>query len=313
MTEGRDVREGLAMAVARFTTDEIRRSIRFDPLTKRGSVLDVVQLVTGCDQRNASRNLQRVLDNHPAILPQLIDLKFPGYKQKPTKAALIKDLVEIAWLCPGKYAAEFRQSGAVMLCRALGGDPALVEEIRARRGTVAVEAQEALLAGTGVTAAEANAQAPVVPADEQLRRYRAETSKIETEARQAALDAYERMLSLVGMEEDERDKLFFQDAARNFIRGQFRVQDRELLEGPPNPSNEQVTIADVARDLGVRLRRGEDSLVGKAAAMLYRNKHGEGPPKHKRFVDGAVRAVNLYFEKDRELLEQAIRAVTQQA
>ena len=298
------------MAVARFTPEEILRSIRYDPLTKKGSVYDVVQLVTGCDQRHASRTFQRILDVHPNVHPKRADFKFPGQGQRPTPVAYLKDLVEIAWLCPGKHAKEFRRTGAVTMCRALGGDLSLVDEIRERHSTVTAEDQEALLAGTGVTAAEANGQALAVPDEEQLRRYRAETLALEVDARHKTLEIYTRMVEQAGMELDERDKLFFQDAARNFIRTQFGYQ--RMLEGDGTAAGEQmeqVTISEVAQAMGVRLRRGEESSAGKAAAQLYREAHGVNPPKHKRFVDGAVRSVNLYFEKDRDLLEHAIRAV----
>lgn len=140
----------------------------------------------------------------------------------------------------------------------------------------------------------------VVPADEQLRRYRVETLKIEADACQAALDTYNRMLSQAAAEADERDKLYFKDAARNFVRSCFPATgDHPALEGT---SNEHVTISDVARDMGVRLHRGDESRVAKLAAELYRN-------KHQRCVDGAVQPVNLYFGKDRDVLEQAIASV----
>lgn len=58
-------------------------------------------------------------------------MKFEGYKQKPTKAAHLRDLVEMAWLCPGKHAKEFRLTGATMMCRVLGGDLSIIDEVRA--------------------------------------------------------------------------------------------------------------------------------------------------------------------------------------
>jgi hypothetical protein len=294
---------------AALTASDILRRIRWDPLTQKGSVLDTVQLVTSCGQGNATKVYQRLLDQHPFILPKCQNLKFEGKGQRPTPVASTATLVEIAWLCPGRAAKEFRRQGAVTLCRALGGDLSLVEEIKARHAEIDAEDQEALLSGTGVSAAEANGQSLVaVPTEEQVRRYKAETLKIEADARQVALDVYSRMLSQADAEADERDRLFFQDAARNFIRCQYEVPGYALLEGV-DPAGEQVTISEVARDMGVRLQRGEESCVGRMAAALYRDRHGESPPKHKRFVDGAVRAINLYFAKDRDLLERAIDAV----
>jgi hypothetical protein len=47
--------------------DQILARIRFDADTQRGSVLDVVQLVTGCDQSNASHMLKSYLGKSPGV------------------------------------------------------------------------------------------------------------------------------------------------------------------------------------------------------------------------------------------------------
>ena len=58
-------------------------------------------------------------------------------------------LVEIAWLCPGRAAVNFRRKGAETVCRMLGGDLTLVDEIQRRHAQVAGTAeQEFLLADT---------------------------------------------------------------------------------------------------------------------------------------------------------------------
>lgn len=38
-------------------------------------------------------------------------------------------------------------------------------------------------------------------------------------------------------------------------------------------------------------------------------RYDESPPKHQQYVDGAPRMVGSYFEKDRDLVEEAIRIV----
>ena len=58
-------------------------------------------------------------------------------------------LVEIAWLCPSKSAVNFRRKGAETVCRMLGGDLTLADEIQRRHAQVAGTAeQEFLLADT---------------------------------------------------------------------------------------------------------------------------------------------------------------------
>ena len=73
----------------------------------------------------------------------------PGLPGLPETAVPTATLVEIAWLCPGKAAVTFRRKGAESVCRMLGGDLALVDEIQRRHTQVASTAEEEfLLAGT---------------------------------------------------------------------------------------------------------------------------------------------------------------------
>lgn len=312
------------MAVDTFTPSEILKRIRFDPLIKKGSVYDVIRLVTGCEPKHAVTNFQRMEAQFSDVTTRCGMFKFPGQGQRPTPVAFLKDLIEIAWLCPGRNAKEFRRTGAVTMCRALGGDLSLVEEIKARRGDVSETEQAALLAGTGVTAAEANGQAVTRKEEDpeerqnRLKRRRAETAMLEirveqerVETAKMALGVYNQLASFASTHDDERDRLFFKDAARNFARTNFgsRMQLDLLTDGgelADTQNNTQITISDTARGMGVRLTRGDESRVGRAAAALYREKYGENPPKHERFVDGAVRNVNLYFAKDRDVLERAV-------
>lgn len=288
------------MSLSSLAPSDILRRIRYDPLTKKGSVLDVIQLITGSSQKYASLSLQRLQEQFPEVSTKCGNLKFAGPGQRFTPVAHLKDLIEIAWLCPGKHATEFRRTGAATLCRALGGDLSLVDEIEARHADVGGTAeQEALLAGTGVSQAEANGQA-IVPA-EQERRFMLENDMLEARVREAALANYERLLEYSRTHEDERDRLFFVDASRNYIRSRFSGR---LLEDAPN---EPITISEVAKGMGVSLRRGDEVKVGRAAAALFRAERGDDPPKHSQFVDGAVRRINSYFEKDRHILQDAVR------
>ncbi len=299
----------LTMAVARFTPEEILRSIRFDPLTKKGSVLDVVQLVTGCDQRHASHNFQRLVDNYPELHSRCVDFKFPGRGQRPTPVAHLRDLVEIAWLCPGRNAAEFRRTGAVTLCRTLGGDLSMIDEIRARRAVLSDEDQEALLAGTGVTAAEANAQALVPLNPEEQRALKLRNDREELEIFERVGEMSKRLKAWADEEEDARHRRFMQDTARNmFMRYAAQVTGMEPAMGEVRLP---LTLTGVAKELGYGTPdKMELVAIGRAAARLYREAHGgEAPPKHTQYVEGAACQVNSYTTEDRDILEEAVRAV----
>ena len=71
-------------------------------------------------------------------------LKING-KGRETPVADAATLVEIAWLCPGKAAVTFRRKGAESVCRMLGGDLTLVDEIQRRHTQVAGTAEEEFL------------------------------------------------------------------------------------------------------------------------------------------------------------------------
>ena len=292
------------MAVELFTPEQVQSSVRYDPLTKKGSVYDVIQLVTG--QTNASQLFRRITERHPNIIPKCDDVKFPGYKQKPTKAAYLKDLIEIAWLCPGRNAEEFRANGAVTMCRALGGDLSLVEEIRARHQAITAEEQEALLAGTGVTTAEANARAVVPLNPEEQRALKLQNDHKALEIFERMGEASKRLKLWAEEEEDVRHRLFLEDTARNMF-----MRYASLVTGVESTAVETrlpLTLSDVAAQLGYKkLNEYELSAIGKKAARLYRKKHGRDPPKHAQYVGGAVRDVNSYTTDDRELVEQAVK------
>jgi hypothetical protein len=67
-------------------------------------------------------------------------------------------------------------------------------------------------------------------------------------------------------------------------------------------------MSEGAQAMGVgRALRGKEAAVGQWARAKYPEQTGEEPQKARRFVDGAERLVNLYYESHRPLLEAAIR------
>lgn len=292
-----------------LTPSDILQRIRFDPVQKQGSVYDVIQLVTGCRKDATPTMFARMSEQFPDVRTLCSDFKFPGQGQRLTPCAPTSTLVEIAWLCPGRAAKEFRRQGAVTLCRALGGDLSLIDEIRERHGLVNAQEQEMLLAGTGVTAAEANGQAIEDPEErrQRLRRMSADTKAIEVSTQKTALDVFEHLRVLEAEAAEERDKMYFKDAAFNYIQNIF--PSSRAIEGTQNAP---LTISTVAMEMGIRLSREQNKIAGMSASRLYREQHGTAPPKHSQFVDGAVRKVNTYTEADRDIVETAIGIAIEQ-
>jgi len=123
--------------------------IRVDRATQKGSVYDVIHIVSGKQENYASQAFARIKKTNPEITPKCCRLKIDG-KGHVTPVADAATLVEIAWLVPGKAAAAFRRKGAESVCRLLGGDLQLVDEIQRRHAQVTGTAEEEfLLAGSG--------------------------------------------------------------------------------------------------------------------------------------------------------------------
>ncbi|CAM9812180.1 unnamed protein product, partial [Pylaiella littoralis] len=114
-------------------------SIRVDKDTKKGSALDTIRMVLGCDSSTANTTMRRMIQDNPGLgfgpgsrCPRL---KING-KGNETPVADAKTLVEIVWLLPGKKARQFRRQSSEKVCRLLGGDLSLVSEIEARHATL---------------------------------------------------------------------------------------------------------------------------------------------------------------------------------
>jgi hypothetical protein len=68
-----------------------------------------------------------------------------------------------------------------------------------------------------------------------------------------------------------------------------------------------ITVSSIAAEMGHRFKNSELSQVGKMVVQKFTGRYGIAPPKHDQFCDGAVRSVNSYTERDRDIVEEAIR------
>ena len=131
-----------------ITGANLTDGIRVDQATQKGSVYDVISVVTQKGNTHVTQTFSRVTKSHPELNTKWVKLRING-KGRETPVADAATLVEIAWLCPGKAAVQFRRKGAESVCRMLGGDLTLVDEIQRRHAQVAGTAeQEFLLADT---------------------------------------------------------------------------------------------------------------------------------------------------------------------
>ena len=159
------------------------------------------------------------------------------------------------------------------------------------------------MTGTGVTAAQANGTEDERRA--QLVRYQAETKRIQLQLFKEAKEVAQTMMDMASSGPDARYRLFLKDASKNLT-----IQYAHYITGCGTRGQQPITIGGVAAEMGHRrLERNQSQAIGKALARLYRERHGDSPPKHMQYVDGAPRMVSSYFEKDRDLMEHAIEMV----
>jgi len=316
--------------MALLGVEDFRARIRYDPDSKMGSVLDVIALITGTDQKTASTTFKRIVETYPNVSAGCGIHQFSGRGQRATPVAHLSTLLEIAWLCPGKHAMEFRRTGAVTMCRALGGDLSLVEQIKERHSEIAgTEEQAAFLEGTGVSVDKANGQAlsrremaEVLKLEAEAMKMQAEAMKMQAEARAMQLANHENakkasqsMAEMAASETDVRHRLYLQDASKNIVMQSVSYitgSDQNAIQTANENANlhKPINISDVAADLGFRrLDHSKLGAIGKVMARLYRERYNEEPAKHLQYVLGAGRMICSYVAKDRDLMEQAVLEV----
>ena len=81
---------------------------------------------------------------NPDLHARCMHLKINNHGRE-TPVADAATLVEIAWPLPGKAATQFRRNGAGIVCRMLGGDLSLMDEIQRRHAQVASTAEQEFL------------------------------------------------------------------------------------------------------------------------------------------------------------------------
>lgn len=182
---------------------------------------------------------KRIKRQFPDITAHVEDHQFLGRGQRPTPVADISTLVEIAWLCPGKAAEEFRRKGAVMICRALGGDLSLVDEIQARHSTVAgTEEQCTLLDGAGMSMSNATRTA-LVPFSVLAKRKaeEMELARMDGEIREFKIRALESRVRSTDLIRDALSRYGVLDAAtEQFLSSNLKDELLRLGNGQhPGP------------------------------------------------------------------------------
>ena len=204
--------------------------------------------------------------------------------------------MEIAWLCPGKAAKEFRRQGAVTLCRALGGDLTLVDEIEKRHAEVAgTEVQKVLLQGTETSAVghKRKAGGYLDLTMEERARYNRDTVR-----------GYLEIFEVVGGL-DEATKACLRDFSKNSLL--------QLSQSATSPVSSPVTWSVVmrAQALGFQVTRKDWAELGKEAIRAYRGHYGSDPKCGKKpGISGDTGFLVWHYTEDEceECVDEAIRS-----
>jgi hypothetical protein len=285
----------------------------------RASAIDIISVITEQTASNSLNYLNRAKEQYVELTTLCSNFKFQGRGQRDTPVVDARGAVTLINLLPGRKAAEFRSTAADVFVRFLGGDESLVAEIRANR-----EAQEALAVQQpdhparvfGETVEAENPALKRKREDLELEERRANVEKTLAEAEklrlQSRTDLVNNMMSIftdLGTM-DDRTKMLLSD----YGRGMLITPQSAHLALPAAQAKEEVTIEDVALEMGYRRPPARDLnawrvKLGRAAARLYREAHdGESPPTTKRFCNGKMIDVKLYYKPDdMEVLSAAVR------
>jgi hypothetical protein len=123
--------ETQADSVELLARTPLKFAVRIDQETKQASVIDTIRGFTGLGSNHAGQMFGRLGREYVERCP---NIKINGIGRL-TPVAPAHVLVEIIWALPNKAAKEFRRESAVYICRLLGADQSLIQEVELRGAT----------------------------------------------------------------------------------------------------------------------------------------------------------------------------------
>ena len=323
--------------MATITLDEIAPGATIRVTVINGmqylSTRDFIMHVCERDTNDAAQIWRRIPEDMKKGLGYE-EFKFPGRGQQEQPVVTFPAALELVGMLPGENSRKNQSAMTKILVRYLAGDSSLMREINSNAKSndpVAQMARASLASGNKSSPLKVSRKREYeqLEYDERvaiLERMRAETEKLKAEAEQTKADAgkikvdtnaknIDLYASLCGPHPriDDRARLLFKDVVMNTATGPVAGTPCQPQIAPSGeiPVKEQsagfLTISTVASYMGYTFDTKQLMKVGVAVKNAYKAKYGEEPPKHEQFVGGAVRRVNTYQEKDRELMEFEIQ------
>ena len=250
--------------------------------------------------------------------------QFSGKGQRPTPCVDADGALYLIMRVPGKAAVAFRHKCFNVLKRYFAGDTSLNEEIAANAAAVSDEASEFLVGK--------KRKHPEYGTFEYLDMQTKHAKKI--------IQSTKEISSMIGfdIENDMREKMAFQDWGRRLLTRLQSIEVGPLAKMPKistftasmdsndsdvsnvvslrpvvNTTNE-ISIPLVCQSLNIRYTADvarKAGSIGRKMKQLFIERHGNSAeiPKRKVIHNNRPILENVYYEKDTDLMEQAIRVV----
>lgn len=278
------------------------------------STRDLIMHVCGKDN-NQSAEIWRRLPEVKKKELAAVDFKFPGRGQHDQQVITFPAALQLIVILPGENAKKNRDAIMQIVLRYFAGDRSLIQEIESNAKSnhpIAQMARASLDSDKKNTPSKVSRKREYEQLEYEerlaaLARTRVETQKMNIDLYASLCGPHPRI--------DDRARLLFKDVVMNTATATGPVtrapSQPQITPSGEIPVKEQsagfLTISTVASYMGYTFDTKQLMKVGVAVKNAYKAKYGEEPPKHEQFVGGAVRRVNTYQEKDRELMEFEIQ------
>lgn len=257
-----------------------------DDKPPRVCVQDVLEVILGSVDI-AKKRWQRLRETYPELVTKTSLKKFPGRGRHPSPVADAKTLVEIIMLLGGPKAKRFREEGAALIVRYLGGDVRLLDEI-----TDINEAAQSLPSNHPMGFFRDSVQTDETLLNKKRAREDQKIKLLDVAIKEAELKK-------IKMAVETMDFIFADDPVR---RANFRMSmadnvqslsngsDRSALPSSPLPPR-RWTITEICLDLGYKPTTDESRAIGMNVAAAFKRKYGRAlndDEKTKSVVNGVA-------------------------
>ena len=268
------------------------------------SIRDIIMCLCEKNKDMAGRVWRDVPeDKKNEVRPFLSNFLFPGQGQSVQPVITFPGALKLAMFLPGERAKQSRSKMAEILQRYYAGDESLVAEVRAN----AVSAEPVPVMARASLASE-----PVDPALEtRKRQLELEDMELNIRAKRARVEAMELANvttvrnELASIKNDPTIDPVTRYAMELAVKRAFHQDPPAAIEDAPGI----ITISGVAIDLGFAKPDARTAMaIGTTLAALYRNQYGAAPRTVVRLAyNNVVCPVKIYTDRDRDLVEQAVR------